>query len=155
MGSVTVYYDSKVQELVAMWQEGAAGPLHLMSFGYAGEGGLGLEVARAIDQRVCFLQTSWPASQNGKTLADVRSVVSDTWDRCYIDGFVGRPYSNRTNHESDIPGSIILMYDRTHREAVTIWEDKLIGPIRVATFKETQPGSLQLEIIAATAGTTP
>jgi hypothetical protein len=143
---VTTYYDSEVGEIVGMWQKGATGPLRLMTLERARAGKFEREVLQTIDNNICFLHETHPPSENGQMLVDVRSVLTDIWDRCYLEGFVGRPRGTHNDHDACIPGSIILMYHSVRQEAVAVWEEALVGPIRTATFKRVAPSEFEHEI---------
>lgn len=150
MASVTVYFDSKADEMVAMWQARGKGELRLMTLCRKAENSLERDVRQLLDDTLCFLDKRWPISDNGDLLAIVRAVIQPIWNQCHERGFVGRPRSLHKNHRSQMPGSNITLYDAVAGEALVIWEKDLMGPVQFASFVQSASiGRLEREIRAA------
>jgi hypothetical protein len=146
MASVTVYYDSELDELVAMWQARGKGELQLMTLRRRTENNLERAVRQLLDDALCFLDKRWPISDNGDLLAIVRALIQPIWDKCHKRGFVGRPRSLHKDHCSAIPGSNITLYDALSGEALVIWEKDLTGPVQFASFTRAERGELEKEM---------
>lgn len=133
VGSIPVYYDSGLDQIVVFSQERGHGVLKFMGFErLPGLGTMGEVVRQQLDD--VFLLNEELSSPNGKLLEWVRAVLEELWQECWIHGFVSRPQSRRKDHNSAIPGSIILLYDSRLGEMVLCWQRDLTGPVQIASF---------------------
>ena len=150
MASVTVYYDSAFDQIVAIWQKGGKGPIRLATFAQSvSRGMLEGQVRDALEWTTLLNRKKRlkEGAKNGDILAEVRAIIRKIWQECWEQGFVGRPSSRRRNHSSDIPGSNITMLAPERDEIVVIWEKNLVGPVEIATFvRVAGPGVLEREI---------